>query len=88
MAFCKQVQRDQLNVASAMVFLHRYYQRESLSPNKTNRNLIAAVCVFIAAKVRYCPISLHRAVVAYFELEQARSLGKPVLKGPREEAYR
>ncbi len=90
-SFCKKVSRDQLTVASAMVFLHRFFARESLAESRTNRDLVAAVSVFIAAKVRYCPFSLRRAVHAYFELEQAQKqpgTGRAAFNQAREDAYR
>lgn len=66
--FVKLLKRDQIIVATAMIYIHKFFKINSLL-RVSSPNLIAASCVFLAAKVRYVPISLKSAAHAFFKLE-------------------
>jgi hypothetical protein len=59
-----------------MVYLHKFFKSVSLPPEEQSF-IIASSCVFLAAKVRYTPVSLRKAAQAFYELEKRR---KPQLK--------
>lgn len=72
--FVKIVKRDQFVTATAMIYLHKYYKRHSLlssSLNYTNPpKIIAASCIFLAAKILYVPLSLKTIAQTFFSIEK------------------
>ena len=55
--FVKKLNRDALLGPAAMIFLHKFFKKQSLKHHGAQL-FIAAAAVFLAAKVRYCPVSL------------------------------
>ncbi len=53
-----------------MVYLHKLAVQNS---ELAQPYFLAAACVFVAAKVRYTPVTLKKAVQAFFELEKRRN---------------
>ncbi|PAN21003.1 hypothetical protein PAHAL_3G429500 [Panicum hallii] len=56
----------QVSIATAMVFCHRFYLRQSLAKN--DRRIIATVCMFLAGKVEETPRPLKDVIVVSYEL--------------------
>lgn len=73
-----------------MIFLHKFFKLNSLL-KIDSPYIIAASCVFLAAKVRYMPITLNKAVEAFFEIEKRRNpsqLNRTILSEERQDHYR
>ena len=75
-----------------MVLIHKYFKLHSLkSVSSSNQLLIAASCVFLVSKVLYMPISLEKAVEAFFSIEKRlnnKQLMRATLSKEREAHYR
>jgi len=76
--FVSLIQRENFVVSSAMIYLHKYYKQHSLinklAPSSLYQStLIAASCVFLAAKVCYVPVTLDRTVKAFFDIEKKKT---------------
>ena len=65
--YVKGLQRDQLLASTAMVYVHRYFRSHSLLA--ADPFVVAAACVFLAAKVRNSPVTIRKAIVAYFKFD-------------------
>jgi len=72
-SYCKFIQNmgmkfrvPQLTIATAIMFCHRFYLRQSHSRN--NWEVIATVSIFLASKVEETPLSLDKVVVAAYEM--------------------
>ncbi|XP_066356448.1 cyclin-T1-4-like [Miscanthus floridulus] len=61
----KKLKLPQLTIATAMVFCHRFYLRQSLAKN--DRRIIATVCMFLAGKVEETPIPLKDVILISYE---------------------
>ncbi|KAF8753588.1 hypothetical protein HU200_011617 [Digitaria exilis] len=56
----------QVSIATAMVFCHRFYLRQSHAKN--DRRIIATVCMFLAGKVEETPRPLKDVIVVSYEI--------------------
>ncbi|KAJ1265370.1 hypothetical protein BS78_08G071700 [Paspalum vaginatum] len=56
----------QVTIATAMVFCHRFYLRQSHAKN--DRRIIATVCMFLAGKVEETPRPLKDVILVSYEL--------------------
>ncbi|KAH7447694.1 hypothetical protein KP509_01G117300 [Ceratopteris richardii] len=60
----------QLTIATAIVFCHRFYLRQSHARN--DRFVIATVCMFLAGKVEETPKLLHHVISAAWEIRHKK----------------
>ncbi|GAB2209529.1 hypothetical protein Droror1_Dr00026747 [Drosera rotundifolia] len=58
--------RPQVTIATAIIFSHRYYLRQSHSKN--DRRTVATTCMFLAGKVEETPRSLKDVILVSYEL--------------------
>lgn len=65
----RQLKLPQVTIATAIIFCHRFFLRQSLARN--DRYIIATVCMFLAGKVEETPERLHNVIVASYELRNA-----------------
>ncbi|CAN6347707.1 unnamed protein product [Urochloa humidicola] len=56
----------QVSIATAMVFCHRFYLRQSHAKN--DRRIIATVCMFLAGKVEETPRPLKDVILVSYEI--------------------
>ncbi|KAJ4835545.1 hypothetical protein Tsubulata_028433 [Turnera subulata] len=56
----------QLTIATAIIFCHRFFLRQSLAKN--DRRTIATVCMFLAGKVEETPRPLKDVIVVSYEI--------------------
>lgn len=75
--FVKSIRRTQQVTSAAMLFLHKFFKRNSLinthpSFPSCTPYVIATACVFLSAKVCYLPITLKSVAHAYFDIEKRK----------------
>lgn len=74
-----------------MLLIHKFFKFQSLVPPSSEYLFISSSCVFISAKVNYCPVSLERVVAATYSLERrlnTTQVMRPTLSQDRETHYR
>lgn len=71
-------------VATAHVFLHRFFARQSF--RKHDRFTVAQACVFLAAKVEEHPQKLQKVLLACHEV-RFRAQGKTAMLDPKSEEF-
>mmetsp|Transcript_29350 Transcript_29350/g.93962 ORF Transcript_29350/g.93962 Transcript_29350/m.93962 type:complete len:297 (-) Transcript_29350:496-1386(-) len=64
--------RTQLSIATAVMFCHRYFVRQSLAVASNDRFIIGTACVFLAGKVEETPKKLSFVVEVSFHLRYRR----------------
>ncbi|KAI5073731.1 hypothetical protein GOP47_0011744 [Adiantum capillus-veneris] len=62
----RQLKLPQVTIATAIIFCHRFFLRQSLARN--DRYIIATVCMFLAGKVEETPERLQNVIVESYEL--------------------
>ena len=70
-SLCTQLSLAMLPTATAQVFFHRFFIRQSF--REFHRHLVATACVFLASKVEESPRRLNALVDLYF-VRQTRSI--------------
>ncbi|XP_006285958.2 cyclin-T1-2 [Capsella rubella] len=64
----------QVTIATAMVFCHRFFIRQSHVKN--DRWTIATVCMLLAGKVEETPLDLQDVIVAFYEVIHKKDLAR------------
>lgn len=66
----KKLRLDNMALATAMFFIHRFFKVYSMKNPNRNPRLLGVAAVMLSAKIRYCPIVLKKAIEAFFVVEQ------------------
>ncbi|KAH9747484.1 Cyclin-T1-5 [Citrus sinensis] len=81
----KQVGRPQVTIATAIIFCHRFFIRQSHSKN--DRRTIATVCMFLAGKVEETPRPLKDVIIVSYEIIHKKDSTAPQRIRQQKEVY-
>jgi len=86
----KKLRLDNMALATAMFFVHRFFKVYSMKNPNRNPRLLGVAAVMLSAKIRYCPIVLKKAIEAFFTVEKTKnpSCARAELAQAREDYYR
>lgn len=69
----RQLKMPQVTIATAIMFCHRFFLRQSHA--KSDRYIIATVCMFLAGKVEETPEKLHNVIFLSYEMRNSEDQG-------------
>ena len=64
--------RPQLSIATAIVFYHRFYARESYEAYE--RFQVATTCLFLASKVEETPKKLREVIIETYKVQHSTTV--------------